>query len=140
MERDRPTEIGRLERINAVRDMLIQGYDRTYILQSCAEKHNINDRCIDGYISEAKKIIKSDFERCFDVEDFKSEIYGRYQDLYKKNYEIEDFRECRNVIADMNKLLGLNAPKKIEIETNELSAEERARRIKEITDRISGKD
>ena len=39
----------------------------------------------------------------------------------------------------INKMLGFNAPKKIEIETTELSAEERARRIKDITDRMSGK-
>lgn len=137
---EKPTELQRLERVTSVRDMLIQGRDRTYIIQFCSKKYNVTtDRCTDGYISDAKKIIKSDFERCFDIDDFKGEIYGRYQDLYQKNYDLGDYRECRNVIADMNKLLGLNAPKKIEIETTELSAEERARRIKEITDRMSGK-
>jgi len=38
---------------------------------------------------------------------------AQLDNLYVKNYTIEDFRECRNIIESKSKLLGLNAPSKI---------------------------
>ena len=50
-----------------------------------------------------------------------------------KNYTIEDFRECRNLIESKNKMLGINAPTKTDITTNgkdlNLNSDEREERI-----------
>ena len=43
----------------------------------------------------------------------------RYEDLYQKNYNIQDYKEARSVQDSLNKLIGLNEPDKKEIRIND---------------------
>lgn len=44
--------------------------------------------------------------------------YARLTELYRLNMEKSDYKECREVQKEINKLLGLNAPERSEIKTD----------------------
>jgi nucleoid DNA-binding protein len=111
------SNIQKIQRVLLVEEMILKGCNKSYIVRFISEKHNITERQIENYISEASEKIKKDFENTFDKENFKAEIFGRFQDLYRKNYTIEDFRECRNLLKDIREMLGLNEPLKSEQKT-----------------------
>lgn len=112
---EKPTEIERINRVRIVEEMIVKGCGRNYILQFCSENFDVGDRCSDNYIKEAKKRILSDFKKSDDKRDMKAEMMARFQDLYRKNYTIQDFRECRNIISDIRKMFGLDEAEKFEL-------------------------
>ena len=103
------------QRVRLVEEMILKGCGKSYIVQFVSEKYNIGERQVENYLAKAREQIIIDFENTFDVNSFKSEVYGRLQDLYRKNYTIEDFRECRNIVKDLRDMLGLDKPKQTDI-------------------------
>jgi len=133
------TSVERLSRVQQVKELLIKGASRGQILQYCAENHETSDRVVDDYIQDAKIEIKENFAKSFDLEYFKANFIERLEDLYRENMDIDDFRECRNIIKDMRDLIGVDADKKtININENynskELTPEEIKRISKELED------
>lgn len=109
------------ERINVVAKMLIEGYLRHQIIK--VVKHpagkyvwEISDRCVDAYISKARADISRN--TTVETEDMRSLAIARYTDLYRRNHKERDYKECRAVQDSFNKLLGLNAPIKLESENS----------------------
>ena len=97
-------------RIQTVAEMLIKAQGREKILRYCAEKWNIQERMADNYISKALDKIKKNKE-FLDIEQEISLQKARLEDLYQKNYTIQDYRECRQVLDSIGKLLGLGSEK-----------------------------
>ena len=99
-------------RIAIIYEMVVKGASRKYIVRYGSETWKISSRQIDDYLKRVYEDIKETYG-----EDYKKDILSKQlaqlDDLYVKNYTIEDFRECRNLIESKNKLLGLNAPDKI---------------------------
>ncbi len=110
------TEIEKLKRVQIVEEMILKGCNKPFIVRYASENWQIKERMCEKYIQQASQKIKKDFEVTFDKEEFKSEVFGRFQDLYRKNYTIQDFRECRNILKDLREMLGLNAP--VELKTS----------------------
>lgn len=108
----------RLKRISAVEELLIKGASRTIILDFCKEKFKTRPVTSDLYIHEAKKLIKEHFEKHFDKDYFKANLFERLEDLYRQNMDIDDFRECRNIIKDFRDMLGFDAIIKTEVKLN----------------------
>jgi hypothetical protein len=100
-------------RIATLYEMVVKGCSRAYIVRYCSEKYQITERHVDTYLSKVRDLIKETYN-----EDYKQSLLNTHlaqlEDLYIKNYTIEDFRECRNIIESKNKLLGLDAPIKTE--------------------------
>lgn len=100
-------------RIQTVYEMIIKGATRPYILRYAAKEWGTASRQVDTYIAEANKIIKTLFS-----DEKKEDIINKHRaklaDLYVKNYTIEDFRECRQVLESERKLIGLDDAKKID--------------------------
>jgi len=107
-------------RISTIYEMVVKGASRKYIVRYCAETWNIASRQTDEYLSRVYEEIKETYG-----EDYKKDILSKQlaqlDDLYVKNYTIEDFRECRNLIESKSKLLGLNEPLKVSVSSFDIT-------------------
>jgi hypothetical protein len=121
MEKTRPQDISSDEksrRILFVKDKILEGFSRSQIIQFCSVEFKITERCTDNYLQDARGILKEDFKKTFDVDGFKAEIYARFETLYQKNIDIDDYKECRAIINDFRSMFGIVAPVKSEIVAN----------------------
>lgn len=100
-------------RIATLYEMIVKGCSRAYILRYSADKWNIEERTVDTYLANVRDIIKETYGQEY-KETILNNHLAQLEDLYAKNYIIEDFRECRTIIESRNKLLGLNAAEKTE--------------------------
>lgn len=108
------------ERVEIIAQFIIRGATRSQMIRTVKNpdgKFNweVNERMIDYYISRAKALIRKNTRKS--EKDFTAIALARYDDLYQKNYSAEDYRECRAVQDSVNKLVGLNAPDKIDATT-----------------------
>jgi len=113
MSEKRPQDITsgeRVIRVNTVRQLLIQGASRQQIIEYCRETFKVVEKTVDLYLQDAKDLIKQDFKDNFDKEYFKANLLERLEDLYKQNYDIDDFRQCQSVIKDITAMFGLAEP------------------------------
>lgn len=123
-------------RIATVYEMVIKGASRKYIMRYCAENWNLASRQVDTYLKRVDIQIKKTYNDKY-RESLIQKQMAQLDDLYVKNYTIEDFRECRSIIESRSKMLGLNAADKIDqnikIDANiNLSKE----KIKQISDTL----
>ncbi len=96
------------ERVFTVAKLMLDGMQRTsdiFHYVSEKEKWNLSKRQVSNYIKEARNLIRAG--RIEDIEFEKSLAIGQLNDLIRKNYDKEDFREVRNCIKDKAVLLGL---------------------------------
>jgi len=110
----RSTEAQLELRIATLYEMIVKGCSRAYILRFTAEQWELESRQTDTYLA----IVSERIQNTYGI-DYKKTILSNHlaqlEDLYAKNYTIEDFRECRNIIESRNKLLGLNEVTKSEV-------------------------
>lgn len=104
------------KRVATVAQMLITGQNRQDILRYCSEKYEISERQGENYISKANVMIAELHEQ--DVDYYRKLILARQEDLYNRNFKIQDYRECRQVLQDIAKLLGANEPDKADVNLN----------------------
>lgn len=101
--------------LETVIEMIVKGYTRTDILRYFAENEKLelrrSERSVDLYIKKARGEIRKRYKPKRD--NILAESLAKLDDLYKKNYTIQDYRECRQVIEALAKLTGINAPEKI---------------------------
>lgn len=112
------TSIEREMRVNAVKQMILQGYTRSSIIRYCKETYNVKEDATDFYIRDAKAIIKEDFNALNNPETLVATIYGRLEDLFQKNEDIADYKEQRNVLKDIRDLLGVDKAKRVDVTTD----------------------
>jgi len=120
MSEKRPQDITsaeRLLRVNAVEQLIVQGSSRQDIIQYCLEAFKVGVVASDFYIADAKDSIKQNLAIMFDKEYFKANVFKRLEDLYKQNYDVDDFKECRGVLKDLRDMFGLNEPTLIDSTT-----------------------
>lgn len=103
-------------RVQTVYEMILKGATRPFIMRYAAEKWDLSERTVDEYMCRARDIIRETFEDR-DRERLIIDTIAKLSDLYVKNYTIEDFRECRNILESRSKLLGLNEADKIDVVT-----------------------
>ena len=111
---------------------------RKYLLQLITKEYQISDSQFDKDFKKARNEIQK-----LNKPKIQKQIANailRLQILYNKNFKMQDYRECRNVQAELNKLLGLYQPDKIKL-TTEFTApsvivdnEETANEINKIRD------
>lgn len=108
-------------RIELVATLLIRGLTRSQIIKltlNPSGKYNwdVSNRQVDQYLSRARALIKKNTKAS--KKQFFDMAVARYQDLYLKNYNSDDYRECRAVQDSLNKLVGVNEPEKTDLTTN----------------------
>lgn len=100
-------------RIATVAEMVIKGQGRQKIIRYGSEEWNIGERQIENYISKAWEKIEKNTD--FDIKQELKLQRARFEDLFQKNYTIQDYREARQVLDSIAKLLGLNEPEKLSL-------------------------
>lgn len=106
-------------RLATIYEMVVKGASRKYIVRYCSEKFEITSRQTDEYLKRVYDEIKETYGENYKKRIIEKQL-AQLDDLYVKNYTIEDFRECRNIIESKSKLLGLNEPTKTSIEITEI--------------------
>ncbi|MGV4404945.1 hypothetical protein ACQ1PF_07935 [Ornithobacterium rhinotracheale] len=101
------------ERIELTAKLLLRGKSYSEIVRLYAKKYDLAPRTVDNYIRRAKEKIKSiaDIEKDYEM----AKAFLQLDELYTKNMEIEDFRECRAIIESKSKLFGWAEAQKIDI-------------------------
>jgi hypothetical protein len=107
-------------RIATIYEMVVKGCSRKMIVRYGSETWNITSRQIDDYLKLVYLEIKETYGQDYKEKLIEKQL-AQLDDLYVKNYTIEDFRECRNLIESKSKLLGLNSAEKTEISLKEFS-------------------
>lgn len=99
------------QRIADVSEMLIEGRSRGFIVQFGSDNWNIGERQVDKYISKAREVVKGGVIRNLEFDYAKA--VRRYESLYQKAMENEDYRLALSVNKEIVNLQGLS---KIQIE------------------------
>jgi len=102
---NKATELELKTRIDTVFEMVIKGCSNDFIFRYVAENFQVGERQTENYIRKAKTKIK-ELNSNEKQEELIDLAIAQINDLYQKNYTIQDFRECRNVIESRAKLLG----------------------------------
>lgn len=93
------TDIEITNRKKEIFEMVIKGASKRVILRYCADNWKLKTRQVENYLKEINEEIRNSFK------EEKKEILSKYiimmQDLYRKNYLEDDFRECRHILNDM---------------------------------------
>lgn len=71
-------------------------------------------RTIHNYIRKVKDSF-FDFEKEIDYE--KGRQLARLEDLYSKNIKIQDYKAAKDIVKEINAMLGFNAPTKTDLTT-----------------------
>ena len=99
------------QRVILIANMLVEGKSRSSIIHYSSDNWNIGERQVDKYISKAREIITKETIRNLEFDYAKA--IKRYEDLYRKALEIEDYRLALAVNKEISNLQGLN---KVQIE------------------------
>lgn len=101
-----------------VRQWLLAGKNNAYIIKQLEEDTlNIGYKYEYEHARNQLYEVKSQLrqEAAEIKENLVEELTSKLTDLYSKNYAKEDYKECREVINSINKILGLNNGNKVEI-------------------------
>lgn len=104
------------QRVMIVAEMRLKAYSYDQIIRYASENWNVGARQVEHYISRANKRIKASNNLNLDKEVMIQK--ARLEDLYQKNYNIQDYRECRQVMETRMRLTGTNAPEKLDVMSN----------------------
>jgi hypothetical protein len=110
----RITDAELLVRVNTVVELIVQGANAQSIVKYCDKHFSVSERTAFNYLASAKEQIKEN--SIIDTQYQIGKALFRFEKLYKENYKLGDYRECRALLDSQSKLLGLNAPDKQEID------------------------
>lgn len=121
-KKGRPTKAETERRVSTVYQLMIDGLDRSRILQYSSENWGVSERSTDEYIAKARIKFLEALEETENKDVMKMYIFKRLENLYSLNMENYDLKEARAVLADASKIFGVNAPEEIkqEITQNEV--------------------
>ncbi len=88
-------------------ELMKQGIVGTEIAQQVADKYGLGYDSGMAYVKGAKADLVEAYKT--DVEEKRSEIAQKYDDLYRQAREAKNFKECRNLLDSMAKLFGVQA-------------------------------
>lgn len=102
-------------RVNKIFDLLLLGLSRAEMLQYVAEQTDwgIEERQVDNYIKAATTRLKklSKFHRQTEL----GRGIARLHSLYMALMKVQDYKGALTVQKELNELLGLYAPKKVDL-------------------------
>lgn len=100
------------KRVATVHKLLVAGASRASIVQYGSKEWKVTDRQVDDYISRAKETIKEQSDR--DKENNLSMAIARMNDIYQQCYAAKNYKGAITAQVEINKLLGLYSPSKME--------------------------
>lgn len=106
-------------RIDKITELMAIGFDRSRILQFVSEKTdwNVSVRTVDNYIAQATERITEQADINLEYET--GLALNRFDDLYRRNMGIQDYKAALNVQRERAKLLALYRPERSIVTTLE---------------------
>ncbi len=102
------------ERTNEVFEMIVKGKPRWEIIKFFSERDKVTEKVVTRSIIAAYgKIREATVE---EREDLRQRHKAMLEELYRKNIEMGDLREARNVLQDIRKIYGVDAPEQKQVE------------------------
>ncbi len=101
----RVTNAGLEKRVGEIISMIINGADRGDIVRYSSKNWGIGERQIDKYIVKAKLRIQREITKNIEFDYAKAII--RYETLYKKAIEVEDYRLALSINKELSSIQGL---------------------------------
>jgi hypothetical protein len=103
------------KRIDRIIELIGSGITmRKILLKLFVKETNLTPSQFDKDFKKAKnRILKLNKPK---QEQHIAEAIFRLQLLFNKNYKMQDYRECRNIQAELNKLLGLYKPMQLQVD------------------------
>lgn len=111
----RPTKAEIEVRVTEIFKLLMAGVQRHDIRRYVAEKvkWEVPERTLDRYVARATELIRA--SAAFDRNTELGRAISRLHDLYSRSYRVQDFKTCLTTQRELNELLGLYAPKRLEV-------------------------
>lgn len=100
-------------RYATIAEMIVKGQNREDIVRFASKEWNVGDRTVDNYIAQAHSKLRVNTKK--EIDTYRDIALSRYEDLYKRNFNIQDYRECRQVQSDIVDLLGIAEAQKLEL-------------------------
>lgn len=111
----RPTRAEREQRITTIHTLLVQRVSRKDISRYLSEKTswNIDERTIDRYVAQASRLIR---EAAVIDRNFRLGLtIFQLDDLYSRTHRVQDYKTALAIKKEEIELLGLAAPKRMEV-------------------------
>ncbi len=99
------------QRVGSIVDMLMVGQTRSHIIHYGSESWNVGERQMDKYIAKARKLIEGEIVKNLEYDYAKA--IKRYEGLYGRAMEKEDYKLALSVNKEITNLQGLN---KVQVE------------------------
>ncbi len=99
------------QRVSEVSEMLIKGQTRSNIFHYTSVNWKVGARQVDNYIAKARVLIQNDIIKNLEYDYAKA--IKRYESLYNRALDLEDYRLAFTINKELTNLQGLN---KIKIE------------------------
>lgn len=136
-ERRKATKVQKLMRIQQVVTWMLEGSTYTQVIQKGKKKWGLTGRPVEYYIAEAREQVEALAAQ--EVQAAATLALSRLSELYYAALEEGDTRTALEVVKTQNKMLGLNAPDKLEARTVEnwdsMSVAEQLEKIGTIVER-----
>ncbi len=102
--------------VNEIYKMIVEGKTKSEIQRTIISKYSYTERRANQLISATQNKIKEIVleERLI----LKEKHHTQLMDLYEKNLELGDYKECRNILETLNKMYALNEPVTNKLEVN----------------------
>lgn len=104
-------------RVQQVATWLLDGVSYTEVVKRGQQKWGLSPRPVEKYISKAKEQIEA--SSATEIRSATTLAIYRLMELYQKAMDEGDFKVALDVIKTQNRMLGLNAPEKVETKTVE---------------------
>jgi hypothetical protein len=99
-------------RIQQVVSWLLDGLTYMQVVDKCVAKWEIGERQAKRYIADARDQVEA--QSAAEIRSANTLALYRLTELYHKALEAEDFKAALDVVKTTNRMLGLNAPDRIE--------------------------
>lgn len=113
--RARVNGVQKVLRVQQVTTWLLDGLTTAQVLSKCDEKWGISSRQAERYIADAKEQVEA--MSATEVRGATTLALYRLTQLYEAAVASEDFKTALDIVKVTNRMLGLNAPEKIEAKT-----------------------
>lgn len=108
-------------RIGQVADWLIEGHGHSRVVALCCGEFKVCRRTADSYIAQANQRIKDTFQKDLEAETAKAK--QRLETLYCLATQSGEYAAATGAQRELNKLLGLAAPEKVQHDVTDKVAE-----------------
>lgn len=137
--RKKATKVQKLMRVQQVVSWMLDGLSYTEVMKRGMRKWGLSTRSVERYIESAREQVET--MAATEIRGATTLALQRLSDLYFQAVDSGDFKTALDIIKTQNRMLGLNAPDKIEARTvqdwNTMTVTEQLQKVQGILERAT---